>query len=105
MDIRYNINKLDTILKDNFQNVKIENKSTKKFGNYFEIIVSESKEVRIILPYKNIDGNKKFEFYYYSNPLNEESDLICRDGSVDNINLIIKDIIDNNRFDKEYLKN
>jgi hypothetical protein len=105
MDIRSNINKLDTILKDNFQNVKIENKSTKKFGNYFEIIVVESKEVKIILPYKNIEGKSTFEFYYYSNPLNEESDLICRDCNIENINLVVKDIIDNNRFDKEYLKN
>lgn len=105
MDIRYNINKLDTILKDNFQNVKIENKSTKRFGNYFEIIVTESKEVKIILPYKNIEGNSTFEFYYYSNPLNEESDLICRDFNIENINLVVKDIINNNRFDKEYLKN
>jgi hypothetical protein len=104
MDIRYNINKLDTNLKDCFDSVNIESKSKKEFGNYFEILISESKYVKIILPYKNIE-NSTFDFYYYSNPLNENSELICRNSNIENIGLTIKDIIDNNRFDKEYLKN
>jgi hypothetical protein len=104
MLVKYNINRIDTLLKDNFQDVQIFEKSSKKFGHYFEILVNENKEVKMILPYKNIDSNSNsFELFYFENPLNESSDLICRKSDLNSIHLTIKDIIDNNRFSEEYL--
>lgn len=104
MDVRYNINRIDSILKDNFDSVSILEKSSLKWGKYFEITIKESKEVKFILPFKNIDGAVNFEFSYYSNPLNESSSLVPRVATLENLNQVIKDIINNNRFDKEYLK-
>lgn len=104
MDVRYNINRIDTLLKENFSDVKIMEKSSLKWGKYFEISIKESVEVKLILPFKNIDGVKNFEFSYYSNPLNESSNLVPRVATLENFNQIINDIIRNNRFDKEYLK-
>jgi hypothetical protein len=105
MDIRFNINRIDNLLKEKFQSVEIKEKSSKEFGNYFEISIKESKEVKLILPYKNIDNKINFEFYYFSNPMNESSDLIPRSSDVENINFVISDILNNNRFSEEYLKN
>ena len=105
MDIRFNINRIDTLLKEKFQNVEIKERSSKEFGNYFEVSVKESKEVKFILPYKNIDNKINFEFYYFSNPMNEGSYLIPRHSDVENIGLIISDILENDRFSEDYLKN
>jgi len=105
MDIRYNINRIHSILSSKHEDVEIKEKSSLKFGNYFEILIKESKEVKIIIPYRNIDNIYNFNFYYYSNPLNENSDLISRNTDVESIGLIIDDIIINNRFSEEYLKN
>jgi hypothetical protein len=104
MDIRFNINKIDTILKENFTKVDISEKSSINLGKYFEIIVTESKVVKILLPFKNIDGQINFEFFYYANPLNESSTLIPRMTNLQLLTETIKDIISNNRFDQEYLK-
>ena len=104
MQVKYNINRIDTLLKDNFSDVLISEKSSKKYGHYFEIVVKEDKEVKLILPYKNIEtSNYNFEILYYSNPLNESSDLIYRNSDLDSIHLTIKDIINNNRFSEDYL--
>ena len=62
----------------NFEEVKINEKSNKEFGNYFEIsTIKENKEVKMILTKKNIE-NSKFSWSYYSDPLNESSFLIER---------------------------
>ena len=105
MDIRFNIDRIDTLLKEKFQDVEIKEKSSKEFGSYFEISVKESKEVKLILPYRNIDNKINFEFYYFSNPMNESSDLIPRRSDVESISLVISDILENNRFSEEYSKN
>ena len=60
MDVRYNINRIDSILKDNFDSVSILEKSSLKWGKYFEITIKESKEVKFMLPFKNIDGAVNF---------------------------------------------
>jgi hypothetical protein len=104
MIVKYNINRIDNLLKDNFENVQILEKSSKEHGYFFEITIKDDKEVKLILPYKNIDGNNRtFEILYYENPLNESSNLICRNSDLNSIHLTIKDIIDNNRFSEEYL--
>lgn len=105
MDIRYNINRIHTKIQENFKNTEIIEKSSLKFGNYFEISVKESREVKIILPYKNIDNKIQIDWFYFSNPLNESSELIERSTKVDEIAIAIKDIFQKNRFSEDYLKN
>jgi hypothetical protein len=105
MDIRYNINRIHYVLNESFVNVEISEKSSLKFGKYFEISIKESKEVKMIIPFKNIDNVNNFEFYYLSNPINENSNLVTRNSDVDSISKIIEDILLNDRFDKDYLKN
>ena len=105
MDIRYNINRIHSVLNESFVNVEISEKSSLKFGKYFEISIKESKEVKMIIPFKNIDNVNNFEFYYLSNPINENSNLVTRNSNADSISKIIEDILLNDRFDKDYLKN
>ena len=95
MDIRYNINRIHSVLNESFVNVEISEKSSLKFGKYFEISIKESKEVKMIIPFKNIDNVNNFEFYYLSNPINENSNLVTRNSDADSISKIIKDILSN----------
>ena len=59
----------------------------------------------MIIPFKNIDNVNNFEFYYLSNPINENSNLVTRNSDADSISKVIGDILSNDRFDKDYLKN
>ena len=106
MDIRYNINRIHSLLSSKYaNNIEISEKASIKFGKYFEILIKESNEVKIILPFKNIDNTNIFEFYYLSNPLNENSDLVTRNSNIEGIINITEDILSNNRFSEDYLKN
>ena len=102
-NMKYNINKLHSLLITNFEDVSLVEKSNKQFGNYFEISVKEDKEVKIIVTKKDLE-NQNFDWKYYSNPINESSLLIERYSSIDSITSDIKDILFKNRFDEEYLK-
>lgn len=102
MNIKENINKIDYNLSLRFETYSISEKSSLKFGKYFEILVRESKDVRIILPFKNIDQTLESEWYYYSNPLNEDSSLVPRSSSPDSFVDQVNDIIENDRFSSDY---
>jgi hypothetical protein len=102
MDIRFNINKIDYDLSSKFGDVKILEKSSLKFGKYFEVEINESKKVKMIIPFKNIDGPSVFDWYYYSNPLDESSDMIPRSSNIKDITSHIEDIIINERFSEDY---
>ncbi len=104
MDIRYNINRIHSNLSDKYSDVQITEKASLKFGKYFEIVVNESKALKMIIPFKNIDGQQNFEFYYYSNPTQESSDLITRNTSAENVVSVTEDIYRNNRFSEDYIK-
>jgi benzoyl-CoA reductase/2-hydroxyglutaryl-CoA dehydratase subunit BcrC/BadD/HgdB len=104
MDIRYNINRIHSLLGDKFQDVNICEKTSLKFGKYFEIVVNESKTIKMIIPFKNIDGRSKYSFYYLSNPINEQSELVERISDNESIVSIVEDIFNNNRFSEDYLK-
>jgi len=69
------------------------------------LFLSEDYSIFAIHQYNNIDNKINFEFYYFSNPMNEGSYLIPRHSDVESIGLIISDILENNRFSEEYLKN
>jgi len=50
MDMQYNINKIHGNLVTRSYDVKIEEKSSHKFGNYFELTASkDNKDVKMII--------------------------------------------------------
>ena len=59
MELKYNINKIHSDLLSNFEEVRIDEKSDKKFGNYFLIsAINEGKEVAGVLKKKALQiGN------------------------------------------------
>ena len=87
----------------NFEEVRIDEKSDKKFGNYFLIsAINEGKEVKLILTKKSVEtGNLNWS--YYSNPLKDDSLLVERTSSIADITTDVKDVITKNRFDEEYI--
>lgn len=104
--VSYNINTLHSNILSKFYKgeTKIEEKSNKKFGNYFEIsVINENKEVRMIIPITEME-NTNFNWYYLSNPLNESSDLVERNSNIHDVADDIKDIFNKNRFSEDYLK-
>jgi len=105
MDIRYNINRIDVLLQEKFEDVSVKENSSPKFGKFFEITINQEKELKMIIPFKNIDGTHTFEFLYYANPLNEDSDLIPRFSNVETITEVVDDIFTKNRFSEDYIKN
>lgn len=104
MDIRYNINRIHSLLNDKFTDVKICEKESLKFGKFFEIVVNESRTIKMIIPFKNIDGKSKYSFYYFSDPTNENSELVERNSDNESVVSIVEDIFNNNRFSENYLK-
>lgn len=103
MDLKYNINKIHGDLINNFKTVSIKEKSNLKFGNYFEISTkNEGMEVRMILTKKDLELNN-IKWSYFSNPLNENSDLVERTSNIDNITDDVRDVISKKRFDSDYL--
>lgn len=103
MELKYNINKIHSDLLSNFEEVRIDEKSDKKFGNYFLIsAINEGKEVKLILTKKSVEtGNLNWS--YYSNPLKDDSLLVERTSSIADITSDVKDVITKNRFDEEYI--
>lgn len=103
MDAIYNINKIHSNLINNFDEVKIEEKSNTKFGKYFEISsISEGMEVKMILTLKDLESSN-VNWSYFSNPLNENSDLVERTSSIFTLTQDVKDVISKKRFSEEYL--
>jgi hypothetical protein len=106
MDLKYNVNKIHVDLTSQFygHDVKIEEKSSVKFGNYFEIsVIKEGKEAKMILTMTSL-SNYNFGWSYFSNPLDESSHLVERNSSVDSFAKDVKDIFEKNRFSEDYLK-
>ena len=103
MSLRKNINKVHFDLQDIFSEVIITEKSNLKLGNYFELSILEgNKEVRVILKKNEVEKNV-FEWCYYSNPLNENSNLVERTSKLEMFSLDVKEILEKNRFDSDYL--
>lgn len=107
MDLKYNINKMHSSILSQFVNddVKIIEKSDINFGNYIEFsIIKEDKEVKMIVTKKELNSNNSdYKWFYYENPIDENSNLVERLSNIDNIAFDINDIFENNRFSKNYL--
>jgi hypothetical protein len=105
MNLKYNINKIDVELSNIFESVTISEGSDINIGNYVELSIMEgNKEAKVIIKKSDLDNNK-FNWKYYSNPLNENSDLVERTSVVDGFVNDIKDIFEKNRFDSDYIEN
>ena len=105
MDLKYNINKIHSDWTSKFygHDVKIEEKSNLRFGNYFELsVIKEGKEVKAILPMSSLN-NYNFDWSYFSNPLDDNSHLVERLSSIDNFAEEVKNIFEKNRFSEDYL--
>ena len=103
MSLRQNINKVHFDLTNRFEEVTITEKSNLKLGQYFELSILESnKEVKIILTKTEVEKGV-FNWSYFSNPLNESSDLVERTSKLEMFSLDIQEILDKNRFDSDYL--
>lgn len=104
MDLKQNINKVHGDLLNNFNDVKIVEKSSIEMNNYFELsILENNKELKVIIRKSDIENNT-FNWKYYSNPLNTDSHLIERVSSINGFYNDVKDILEKNRFDEDYLK-
>jgi hypothetical protein len=101
--MKININKVHGGLVNNFEEVRISEKSSKEIGNYFEVsALKESKEVKMIITKKNIES-EKFSWSYYSDPSDDSSYLIERSSTIETIVSDVEDIIEKNRFSEDYL--
>lgn len=104
MDLKVNINKIHSDLTNNYENVSILEKTDKKFGNYFELSVKENnKDLKIVLSKQSIES-QKFNWSYYSNPLDENSYLVERSSDINGFINDVEDIFEKNRFDSDYLE-
>jgi hypothetical protein len=103
MSLRQNINKVHFDLQNKFEEVTITEKSDLKLGNYFELSILEgNKEVKVILRKTEVEKNV-FEWSYFSNPLNESSDLVERISKLEMFSTDIQEVLEKNRFDTDYL--
>jgi hypothetical protein len=103
MSLRQNINKVHFDLQNRFEEVTITEKSDLKLGNYFELSILEgNKEVKVILRKTEAEKNV-FVWSYFSNPLNESSDLVERTSKIDTFSIDIQEVLEKNRFDSDYL--
>ena len=104
MDLKVNINKIHSDLTNGYEDVSIVEKTDKKFGNYFELSVKENnKDLKIVLSKQNIE-NQKFDWSYYSNPLDENSYLVERSSDINSFIQDVEDIFEKSRFDSDYLE-
>lgn len=105
MDLQFNINKVHIDLLLEYDDVKILEKSNLKFGNYFEIttINEDNRQLKMIVTKKEIE-NANFNWCYFDNPLNENSNLVQRNSNILSLIHDVKDIFERKRFSEEYLK-
>lgn len=103
MSLRQNINKVHFDLQNRFGEVTITEKSNLKLGNYFELSILEgNKEVKVVLSKTEVEKGI-FNWSYFSNPLNENSDLVERSSKLEMFSLDIQEVLEKNRFDSDYL--
>lgn len=104
MDFKSNLNKLHYLLTEKFNNVSIEELYSKELGNYVKISIKENLQCDVIITKKELE-NYNLNWKYSANPLNEKSEWVDRNSSIENFTNVIKDILDKKRFSSDYLKN
>ena len=101
--LKENINKIDYELKGLFDSVTIVEKNHK--NNFYLEIICESKKtkVRVNIDKINLNG-RNVKWSYYTNPLNENSDIIDRVSNIDSISNDIFQILSKKQMNSEYLE-
>ncbi len=97
-----NINKIHFDLSSQFENVTIEEKANRTFGNYVKIGVSNGLELTAMVEKVSID-NDTFRWFYLSDPTNEES-IVERKSNIHTFTKDVVEIFENKRFDQDYIK-
>lgn len=99
-----NINKIHYDLSniENHDFIKIEEKSSLRYGEYIEIsMLKENKELVSIIKKSDLN-NDNFKWEYKANPKDENSILVERFSNVYSFSNDVNDIFENNRFDSDY---
>ncbi len=103
MDFKANLNRLHYLLTERFKNVTLLEKSNSKLGEYIELLITEGHDCKIIIKKRDLESNN-FTWSYSTNPLNESANHVERTSTVDNFTNMVVDILENKRFDSEYIK-
>lgn len=102
-NLKFNINHIHSLLSQRFDNVVITEMDSPKFGKYFQLEVNENFKVKMILPIRDILNSNAVRWYYESNPEDAtRSSLVERISNINNIDIHVKDILDNQRFEDSY---
>jgi hypothetical protein len=104
MEFKTNLNKIHYLLSEQFETVDVKEGANPQLGSYVEFSVKENLECKFLIRKVDLE-NSNITFLYSTNPLNEKSSLISRVSNIETFANSIKDIIDNKRFDSEYLDN
>jgi hypothetical protein len=101
--MKFNINKMHGMLLGAFEEVSILEKSSKEFGNFFEISAKfEGKQIRMNVSKSSLERDS-FGWSYYSDPTDDSSYMIERSSTIDGIAEDMMDIFEKRRFCEEYL--
>jgi hypothetical protein len=104
MKLKENVNKIHSELSDKYD-VVIEEGNSREIGSFIQLSIKEGTKNIIAVISKNSLESNIFNWTYKSNPLDNNSDMIERNSSVNDFVSHVKDIFEKNRFDSEYLKN
>lgn len=102
MEFKANFNKIHFDLSEIFKDISVSEKFNNKLGNYIEISIKENVECRLIIKKSDLESTR-FNWFYLSNPLNEKIGTIERSSTIETFTQDIKDVIDNKRFDTDYI--
>lgn len=102
MNFKSNLNRIHYLLSEKYENIEVKEKANPQLGSYVEMTIKESLECKILIKKTDLESNN-ITFLYLTNPINENS-IISRVSSVEGFAEVVKDIIDNKRFDSEYLE-
>lgn len=101
MNFKSNLNRIHYLLSEKYENIEVKEKANSQLGPYIEMIIKENLECKIVIRKSDLENNN-LSFFYLANPINEDSSIF-RNSSIEGFAETIKDIIDNKRFDSEYL--
>jgi hypothetical protein len=98
-----NINKIHYLLTESFGDVSVKEESNREYKEFFSIsLVKENKNLKMFITKRELSNND-FNWFYLSNPLDNNS-IIERRSSIFSLKNDIDDIFSKNRFDSDYLK-
>jgi hypothetical protein len=104
MSLKENVNRIHINLLDSFESVKIYEKDNIQYGNYIELSITEgNKEVKAIISKRDLESYN-FTWRYHSNPIDESSNMVIRNSSIDGFINDVKDIFEKNRFNYDYIQ-